>query len=210
MDFRFGADVSRRNGDSVGSLHGLVYDPEAEQIVGLVIGEGVLAQHNVLAAIGTVATADNDQIYVDLTAEQVENLPDFEDERNIAPPPEPSPDTGDEITDPFDVPDVPPVGAATGVESIAFTPIIQETFHVPGRDVILDGTTEVWASDDQIGNLVSVRVSDQTKRPVSVVAGEGLIFRHDVAIPASQIAQLEPGRVVLSVDRQTVEADNRD
>src|SRR5579875_3519400 len=97
MDFRFGAGVSRRDGDKIGTLRGLIYDPTTQQISAVVIDRTPMVERDVLAAIGTVDSADIDQTYVELTPEQVDALPDFMTERNLAPPPDPSPDTGDEI-----------------------------------------------------------------------------------------------------------------
>ncbi|MGH2447908.1 MAG: hypothetical protein ACRDFS_04815 [Chloroflexota bacterium] len=201
MQFDFGADVRQRDGNKLGDLDGLVYDPSTRQITFLVVAHG-FADRLSRVPIGSLDRSEGDQIYLELNLQQFDEMPDFETQQNIAPPP-----TGQD-SEALDVPDVPAVGAATGVESIAFTPIIQETTDAPARDVVLDRHTEVWATDDMLGHLGGTSVDDQTERLSELIVPEGLIFTHRVIVPSDRIADIEPGRVVLNVDRHSVESAN--
>lgn len=207
MDLHLGADVRQRDGHRFGALHRIVYDPETQQVEFLVVEHAGMDDRDVLVPIGAVQSADNNVIYLELSREQFDSLENFVDHvHNIAPPPDAANVTDDEITDPVDVPDVPAVGAATGVESIAFTPLVEEIVHVPPIDEVIDGDTTVWATDGEIGRVKHVLVSDETDRITALVVEKGFIFHHDIEIPMEWVENIRPETVVLTVDKATVEA----
>lgn len=206
MDFYFGDGVHGRDGDRLGELRAVVYDPDTHQIVELAVQHAGFAGHVLLAPIGAVRAADHSGVDLELSLAQFDTLPTFADERNVAPPPDAENITDDEITEPIDVPDVPPVGAATGVESIAFTPIVQETLHVPPFDTVIDGDTRVWATDGEIGKVRAVQMNDQTDRIAGFLVHHGLIFGHDLQVPIESVTSIQPATITLHVERGQVPA----
>jgi sporulation protein YlmC with PRC-barrel domain len=210
MEFHFGADVRLRDGDEVGSLRRLVFDPGTAQVVSLVVEHNAFDEREVLVPIGAVNDSDTDATYLEVSREQFDGMPDFMIERNVAPPPDSANVTSDLIKEPIDVPDVPPVGAATGVESIAFTPVLQESMRVPRDDEIIDSDMEIWASDVELGRVRNLVVDEQTHRISIFVLREGFIFTHDVDIPMDWVDHIRPESIVLKVDKATVEAGSAD
>lgn len=207
MEFRFGANVRDRGGDSIGTLRRAIYDPGTEQVSALVVSEDGLTERQVVVPIGVLASTDDDAVTLELSREQFAGLDDYvASARNIAPPPDVDNIDVDQITDPVDIPDVPPIGAATGVESIAFTPIIEETTNVPAADQVLDTGTAVWATDGDVGQLRVLEVSDETNRIAAIVFGGGGSVAGSVEMPAERIASIQTGTIVLTVDRAAVEA----
>jgi uncharacterized protein YrrD len=204
MDFRFGAEIAQRDGGKFGNLRALVYDTGTKETVSLVIRRHPADDDSVLLPIGAVQSTDLDMIYVELSQQQFDGLPGFEAERNIAPPPDLDNIARDQVTDPIDVPDVPPVGAATGIESIAFTPLVEEEINVPEGDQVIDDGTAVWATDGELGLLRAVRVSDQTRRIDGVTVQEGGFFTTDTDIPANSIASVQSDAIILSIDKASV------
>ncbi|HZU13510.1 MAG TPA: PRC-barrel domain-containing protein [Chloroflexota bacterium] len=201
MEFSLGSDVRGRDGTTLGSLQGVVYDPGTGQIVSLVVRHGFEGRTAVLP-IGSVASADGNGVETELDQEQLAAMPDYADDVNIAPPPTADNLEGREEIAPDNVPDVPPVGAATGVSSIAFIPIIREVTHVPEGDDVLGRRTAVYATDGEIGHVSSILVDDQTMRPTSLLISEGLLFPRTVAAPMTAVQAIEPDHVVLNVPKE--------
>lgn len=204
MDFHFGGDVRGRDGADLGTLRAAVLDPGTDQIVSLVIQHGILDTRRVVAPIGSVTGADGSVVDLEFDQHQFSGLPDYADSRNIAPPP--SADNLEQRGNipPENVPDVPPVGAATGVESIAFTPVIEEDINVPPQDQVISGETVVQASDGEVGNLSDVVVDDQTRRLSAFVVRQGVFFTHDVTIPRDWAVSITPDTITLGVDRAQI------
>lgn len=205
MQLRFGADVRQRDGDKLANLDRVVFDPGTQQVISLVVRHAGFAGREVVVPVGAVERAEEDDVYVELSGEQFDQLPPYTSDRNLAPVPNVQNIDEDQVTDPVNVPDVPPVGAATGVESIAFTPIIQETVDQPSGDIALSASTEVWATDGHLGPLKGLEVSDQTNRIETFLVKEGVLFTHEVAAPAGNVASVGPDRIVLDVTKAALE-----
>lgn len=204
MDLHFGSDLRGRDDEKLGELRGVVFDPGTGQVVSLIAQHAGLDERNVVAPIGAVASADHDGVNLELSRDQFDGLPDFADAHNIAPPPSADNLEGAGEIAPDNVPDVPAVGAATGVESIAFTPVIQETEHIPRGDDVIDGHTTVRATDGDVGAVADVRVDDQTNRITGFAVEEGLIFKHEVEIPMDVVTEITSDAISLSIDKAAV------
>lgn len=209
MQFHFGADVSQKNGDRLGELRALLYDPDTQEVTAFVVQHAGLDSYDVLVPYEAVADTDDETVYLELSQDQFDDLDEYSYTRNVAPPPYNAEGDQDEVQEPIDVPDVPPVGAATGIESIAFTPIEQETDLVPPDDEPIDGTTTVYATDGELGHVRDVFVDGETRRMTSMVVERGLVFTHDSDVPNNWISSVQPGTIVLSVDSATVKAAQR-
>lgn len=209
MEFHFGADARGRDDEKLGYVRGVVLEPDTDQIASLIVEHAGFDERRVLVPIGAVESASHDGTDLALSRQQFDQMPNFAIDRNIAPPP-----TADNLEDedniaPENVPDVPPVGAATGVESIAFTPIIQETENIPGDDDVIDAQTVVRATDGEIGSVADVLVDDQTNRITALALEKGFIFKHEVKLPIGWAVSIQPEEIVLNVDRARVEAESR-
>jgi uncharacterized protein YrrD len=207
MDFQFGAAVSSRDGIRLGDLHAVVFDRDTGEVTNLVVDpSGAEADFRMLP-IGAVDSADQMEIFVALAEHQFTSLPRFAEVRNIAPPP-----TADNLEDeeeekePDIVPDIPPVGAATGVESIAFTPILEGETAVPAEDSVIDAGFTIRATDGDVGQVREVIVDEQTNRIRRLGVARGTVFTHEVDIPAGWLREIGPDWIGISVDRATVES----
>lgn len=207
MQLRFGADVRTLDGDRLGTLERVLVEGATGQVVGLIARDSRAAGGLKAVPTGAVDQGDDSELYVDTSRDQFDSLPDFTHERNLAPPPDTENMTEEGVSSPLDVPDVAPVGAATGIESIAFTPIIQEQVDVPEGDTVLSGSTEVWATDGHLGNLSGVDMSDQTRRVTDFLVREGMIFTHVVIVPITAVESVGPDRIVLSVTSASLHRD---
>lgn len=208
MNFHFGAEVRSPDGGKLGELRRVVYDPSTEQVTALVLIEVGLDGEELVAPIGSVQSADDEAVTLAISEEQLDDLDLFVQTRNIAPPPDAEEVTSDQVHDAVDVPDVLPVGAATGIESIAFTPVLEEIVHIPTGDQTLDQNTTVWATDGEAGHVAEVHVNDQTLQITALVVQHGLIFKHDAEVSFDLVENVRSEAIVLSVDTATIEAQS--
>src|SRR5947209_14909507 len=161
MDLYFNVTVEQRDGDTLGHLQAVVCDPETREVRDLVVEGARWGEGPVLLPIGAVDSADDDAVIVALSDDQYDSLRLFADSINVAPPPD-ADNSADFEEEPIDIRDVPPVGAATGIESIAFTPIIEEVPHISATDAVLSKNSIIYATDGELGHLRALTVEDQT------------------------------------------------
>jgi sporulation protein YlmC with PRC-barrel domain len=205
MDFQFGAAVSSRDGIRLGDLHAVVFDRATGEVTNLVVDPTGSEADFRLVPIGAIDDADQVEIFVTLSDDQFTNLPRFAEVRNIAPPPTADnlEDSGEEL--PVEVPDVPAIGAATGIESIAFIPILEQETAVPPEDSVIDNGFTIRATDGDVGQVQEVITDDQTNRITWLSAARGTVLEQDVDIPAGWLREIGPDWIGISVDLATVQ-----
>ncbi|MGI8824155.1 MAG: PRC-barrel domain-containing protein [Chloroflexota bacterium] len=212
MNLHLGADVRQRGGDKFGELQGIVYDPQSHHVMALVVQQSGLAGEDTLVTARAISGTDMDgeEVYLNLTPDQFANMkPLYERSDNIAPPPDAANVVSNTVREPFDIPDVPPLGAAVGVESIAFTPLIQEITNLRQQDVLVGRSTLVRAMDGDVGQVVRVFVDDDSGSMTGLVAERGLVFTHDVFVPMHTVASLNQDEIELNVDKGVLQEYKR-
>lgn len=207
MNFQLGADVRRPDGGKLGELHRVVYDPETQQIVSLIVTHNMLDGREVIVPVGVVRTADDESVELATSEDQFDSFEDFATVRNVAPPLDEGDPVPDLIHHPVDVADIPSIGAASGIESIAYTPLVEEDIHVATGDQVLDKSTTIWATDGQVGHLTQIRVSDETSRIQSLIVERGFFFKHDTDVPFDDVKTVKSETIVLSVPRSDLRGD---
>ena len=208
MQLFIGADVRRPDGDRLGAVRGAIFDPATQQVMAMVVERAGLLGGDVVVPLGVVNSTDDEAVVLSVSREQFDSMRRVVD-RNVAPPPSQT-YSGEPVDGDLDVPDVPPVGAATGVESIAFTPVVEETLNVPPGDEVIEHDTTVWATDGELGQVRGIQVDDETHRLVGVSVEHGLIFQKDFEVPAQWVVSVRPDAIALSVSKSQVEVANRD
>ncbi len=208
MQLQFGVDVRRPDGGKLGELRRAVFDPGTQQITAIVVLHNRLDGREIKVPIGVVGSADDESASLDVSEEQFDQFEDFATTRNVAPPPDAAEVTSDLIDDPVDVPDEPPIGAATGVESIAFIPIVEEVIHVPTGDQVLDSSTTVWATDAELGHLIQLRLADETNRVESLIVEHGFFFHRRTEVAFDLVENVLSETIVLSVPASELPADD--
>jgi len=198
MEFHIGAHIVDREGERVGTLKNVIVNPDTKQVEEIVLGESGMIGREVVVPVGTVAAAEADQIQLDLDQNQVGKLKDFVHTNYIAPEPggfTGMPWAGGALI----APGIAPVGAAAGLETIAYTPIVETEEQIPEGDVDIRPGTEVWATDGKVGTVDDVFVDPQTNRVTGFVVKEGFIFQHDVEVSLAQISSIGSERIDLKV-----------
>ncbi|HEX6506789.1 MAG TPA: hypothetical protein VF221_04075 [Chloroflexota bacterium] len=210
MELHFGAQVEPRDGIRLGDLTRVVYEPEARQVQALVVETADTHEAEILVPIEAVDAADDETVQLALSTEQFDSLDQYAWAHNVAPPPDRDHADIAEEDEIGPGTESPPVGAATGIESIAFTPIIEEEDYIPLGDGVIDRSTEVWGTDGRLGHVHAVFIEDDTRRIQTFLVREGTVFTHDVEIDVGWVESMHAETIVLEVDKATVEAANRE
>lgn len=210
MEFQLGADIRQRDGQKLGELQGVVMEMATNQVMALVVQHGGVNSRDVLLTIRKVAADDGDGnvIYADVTQEEFDRLRSFTEQTVVAPHPMAS---APDQTDPDALlgAGLMPVGAATGIESISYTPMIEETYNTRPEDVVIDRATIVTATDGEVGKVASVQVDDESRRIQSFIAHRGLFFAHDAVVTIDEIASFQPQEILLRVEGRALESLER-
>jgi sporulation protein YlmC with PRC-barrel domain len=201
VDYHIGAPIFDRNGERLGSLKHVVVDPSTSQVADIVLGESGLLGRDVIVPVSSVGQAEPDRVDLTLDREQAHALEDFVTTSYQAPPPgmfAGSPwVSGALITD-----GIGPVGAASGIESIAYTPVVDTIEQIPPGDVDVAPGTEVWATDGKIGHVRDIVTEEQTGKIRGLVVEGGRFFSHkDYEVSLAQVAEIADDRVSLKMSK---------
>src|SRR5450759_3784191 len=202
MQLQFNCDVLERTDEKVGALEHIVLNRETLEVVYLVVQPAEMEMDEVLVPFGSVEWADDMIVQLAIGKEAFEGLKPFETYYNVAPPPETEPP--EEPGVPL-VPAEPPVGAATGIESIAYTPILEENINISASDVVVDYTTVAYATDGEVGKLKRVDANDETKRVMAFVVEADRIVEHDLDVPIDVVSNITQEAITLSARKSDLQ-----
>lgn len=208
MDFHFGARLEGTDGVRLGELTRVVYDPESREIDCLIAQSAHMGERELQVPIDAVENSEDEIIRISMTESQFEDLDVYSSSHNVSPPPDRDYADVDETDELAPGSVAPPIGAATGIESIAFIPIVEEEIYIPGGDGVIDRATEVWATDGLVGNVRTVAMDDDSRRINAILARHGTIFTHEITIPAESIESMRIDTIVLNVDRAAIDAEH--
>ncbi len=206
MEFRIGCHIIDKNGTRLGKLTHVVVDPATKEVAEIVLGESGILGRDAIVPVGAVTSAEHDAIHLELTKDQIGNLKDFVLSHFVEPegydPGSAAWGSGALIAQ-----GVGPVGAASGMEGLAYTPIVESEEQIPEGDVDIRPGTEVWASDGKIGHVDDVLVDGETKRVRAFLVKEGFVFHHDVEVDLKYVSAIGADRITLSVTKDDLEQD---
>jgi sporulation protein YlmC with PRC-barrel domain len=205
MEFHFGARVLGNDEVGLGELTRIVYVPESREIDFLIAQSAHLGERELQVPLDVVETTDDESVKVSMSENEFEDLDEYSFSHNVSPPPDR--DFADVNHEDELAPGSasPPVGAATGIESIAFIPIVEEDVYIPSGDGVIDRSTEVWATDGLSGNVRAVTMDDESRRISGVVVRHGTIFTHEILVPVEYVESMRTDTIVLKVDRSAVD-----
>jgi sporulation protein YlmC with PRC-barrel domain len=180
-----GARVRTRDGKSVGEVHRVVVDLDDKAVVSLVVLAGRLLSRDVLVPIDFVERATPDEVTLRLTADELDQLPNFEWNEILAPPPV------------WTLAPIYPDGTA-------YVPIRQRK-RLGRTQVDLTPGTRVWATDGEIGRVDEVELDEFGELDAFWVRAGG-VFAYDVRIPVEWIARADEAGIYLHGSRADIEA----
>lgn len=222
MHVEFGDDVYSSDGAKLGSVAGVVMDSENHNVTGIVLGEGLFKQDERLVGISAIANVDNanKRVTLNIAENKAESLPRFVTEEYIQKPREmpeslimPAAGVGGPIF--YDT-----SATATGYTDYPGTdsffeaapldpPVVETRSNLSDLDVVLKNGTDVYGSDGKkIGTVDDVRFEEGGELAGFIVRA-GFLFKHDVSIPGSAVAEIDDNRVQLNITSEQAEATGR-
>lgn len=187
-----GARVHLRDGEG-GTLHRLVVDPRTHQITHLIILKGLLQRHDYVIPVSHVTKATAQELFVDMTAEQLAQYPEYrmEEFRELR-----QTDTG-ELAQSHEhaVVWVPPVGMFEPNQPIL--PVIRRRIYhgIPLREKVLGRNCLVRTLDEVIGRVDHLWLHRENWEVTHLVARGGMFSQHFVVIPMDWITSIEPDEI---------------
>jgi uncharacterized protein YrrD len=187
------APVYCADGTHVGKVDRVVIEPEAKLVTDIVIHKGTWLSRDIVVPLESVERTDAKGVYLRLSRDEVEALPDFVEVEWA------SPAEGW----------VPPPGYFENV--VLWPPYYaqptaptSERQNIGADEVAVTEGTEVECTDGKLGVVDRVVLDAATGRLEGLVVREGIFLRHDVVVPVQWIADTTADVVQLNVTRDQV------
>jgi uncharacterized protein YrrD len=221
MRIDLGMDVFGSDGEKVGTVERIVVDSNTKQIHKFVVHRGFLSSDDKLVDLTMVTSEDADGLRLDLTSEQVNELPDYVEERFVQVP------EHERGAMPFIQPNAmgggaylygaPNIGRGYEGSQDSFfdaapstAPIIEDVSNIPETDVMISEGTDVYGADgDKVGSVGEIIVGEDGAINGFVVSA-GFIFKHDVRVPIAWVESTGESEIRLNVTAAQAESEAYD
>jgi uncharacterized protein YrrD len=206
----FGTRVVDRDGNCVGTISRLVLHPKTQQVVALVVQQGVLDRREVVVPLSKVATFA-DEVRLMLSASELAGV-DLHGSHTLRPMPDrwPMPAgfdmrsfflvAGDGWTDSV-LPFVLTSPTSSGTPAFIPDPDAPEGVREPA---IAKATPVYDNARQHLGDVEGVELDPASGRITRVIVRKGRLFRTETAIPAGMIASVADDRITLNVRADVV------
>jgi sporulation protein YlmC with PRC-barrel domain len=206
----FGTPVVDRDGKGVGTVSRLVLDPVSQELVAVVVQQGVLDRREIVVPLSKVAELGK-EVRLSLTASELAGLDLFNTQAL-----KPMPDHW-KMPLGFDQRSLFLVAGdgwtAAALPFVLTSPSVSGTpAYIPDPDAHRDPepaiavATPVYDKAGRpIGKVEGVEVDEASGRITRVIVRRGLLFRTETAIPASLIASVDDDAIRLDVSAGEVE-----
>jgi uncharacterized protein YrrD len=205
MDFRIGRPVVAEDGQA-GTLDRLIFDPVTDQVRGLVVREAGLLPNDVVVPLNRVLSADEKEVRVRGTVEEIAGLEGFSHAQFTEPPeawlPPPELAVGSSA---FLFPVSPyAVGAFAPTTPIA-VPADEVEEEKPPGSVDLSADTVVNCTDGLAGTVDRVITEGGTDRVTHLIVRRGALIVREIMVPAELIASTDDETVQLSISQEELD-----
>ncbi len=219
MRVELGAHVVTSDGKDVGKIEKLVVDPESGAVRLVVLRKGLLLTRDVEVRVEELRADPDGRVRLSYTAEQVDRLPEFVESEYTAPTagyesplghsadslvwssgyaPGGVPTAGYTPPQPSLVPDAPDRATAAEIADFQLNRDLTNA-------VIEDGDAVLSRDGEKVGEVHSVTVDLETRRPTRLVVRKGFLFTEDVELPWTAIDGVDDGKVHLTLSKGEVE-----
>jgi sporulation protein YlmC with PRC-barrel domain len=204
LDIRIGAEVHCRDGKA-GQVERVVISPCRRQVTHLIVGKGLVLHKDIVVPIERVRFADEQHVDLDLTLDQLNELPEYKVVDYVAPDPSWH---GSLPYDPgVTVLAVDPYTLAWGpsTPSLAGKVVRHARLGVPRDAAIVPRGSPVEGQDGKVGEVDHVLLDPRQHTITRLVVRRGLLLHKDVAIPIDWVADVDDRGVILGVSRAALE-----
>jgi len=203
MQFNQNATVISADSKEVGHLVRVVIDPDTKELTHIVVRKGTFNVKDKVVPLNMVAAGVPDSIGLRLSAQQVDELSDYEETKYSG--------AGDGYAEPT------MHGAAGYLETpnspMSAAPATQEKIiNIPPNTVALkEGSAVTTADGKHIGKLEQVLTGPESGQVTHVRVSRGVLHKESRLVEAEWIDRIEEKAVTLSVDAAAVDSlPNRD
>ncbi len=196
VQYHIGASVLARDG-VVGTIQRVVVDPTAGRVVDLVVGlSGFGSWREVVLPVNRVHYSGDDGTEVDLSIEEIQALPDFEDVRFR------TPEVGWRGLPEY-TPDVVLFWAPrTAVEAfvphnVVPEPNVEGVRNIPEGTVSISADLDVTCGDVVVGHVDRVLVDDEADRATHLIVRGGVLSPEEHLVPVSHVRSVTETAVEL-------------
>lgn len=219
MRVELGAHVVTSDGKDVGKIEKLVVDPESGAVRLVVLRKGLILARDVEIRVEELRAGADGRVEVSYTAEQVDRLPEFIEGEYTAPtagyqsplgyPPDslvwssgyaPAgvPTAGYDPPQPTLIPEAPDRATAAEIEDFQLNRDLTNA-------VVAEGDAVLSRDGEKVGEVHSVTVDLETRRPTRLVIRKGFLFTADIELPWTAIDGVDDGKVYLTLAKDEVE-----
>jgi sporulation protein YlmC with PRC-barrel domain len=202
MRVDLGAKVITSDGEDVGRVKHLVLDPTTTQLRSAVVEHGLLNRESRMVPIASIASATEEQIRLDLSKDEFEDLPEFVQADYTSPPPGyelPVSYPGGGLLWPLGYPSSFPEHSAAESESYERTEELRQ-WNI--ENAVIDKNSDVMSRDgEKIGEVEQLEIDSLTGKPARLVVRKGFLLTESIEVPLGAIASLDDGVVTLNLSR---------
>ncbi len=202
MDIQLDAPVVSRDGADLGKIEKVIFDPQSGQTKSIVVRKGMILARDVAIPTEHIRVAAPTRAELDMSKQEIDALPDFVEADYSWPPQN------------WVAPYAWPAGAVLWPMAYPATtpvswPADEELERARQRDMqnaIIGHGAEVVAIDgEKVGSVENMMVDPATHKPSRVILRRGVLFKEDVELPGDWVSSVDDEKVVLNVDKVTVE-----
>jgi uncharacterized protein YrrD len=209
VQFKEGAKVYSADGERVGTVDGVVLEPDTKEVTDLLMEKGFLFKEDRVVPVSLVGPANEERVTLRQDADDLDELPVFEESEYVGA------DLGAAtaatsagwLRPLYWYPGIGTWWSAGGAISLAKPPYFGETKkNIPEGTVALKVGAKVICSDgEQVGNVDQVITEPLEDRATHLLISEGLILKDKKLIPTRWVNHVLESEVHLSVGSTFVE-----
>jgi sporulation protein YlmC with PRC-barrel domain len=211
MKIEIGSKVNSSDGQNIGSVDRLIVDPTTSEVRAAVIRKGVFLPRDIEVPISSLTGSPDGELAVDISADEVKNLPEFAEAMYILPPPQYQlPDgftagslywpAGTMLGSPQNIPATTMAADRSMDSAIQDAARAGESTQEFDDAVIGKGSTVSGRDGETIGKVAELAFDPKTGALSGLVVRSGLLVHNDRHIASSLIDTVEEGLITLKVD----------
>ncbi|HLV44202.1 MAG TPA: DUF2171 domain-containing protein [Aggregatilineales bacterium] len=210
MEIKRGADVFTADGRKVGDVERIVLNPVTREVTHIVVDKGLMFAEDQVIPFDWIESAEGDRVTLNLnlTEEEMDAVPVYEDLTFIPLTPDSAPE---DAISPTPLAWYPSLGMPwwdyPGMRGFYSRPafVVEEEDNIPEGTVALrEGARIISADGEHVGNLERVLTGVEATA-THLVISQGVLFKHRKLVPLAWVQTVEEDRVVLAVNAEVLD-----
>jgi uncharacterized protein YrrD len=197
------AKVLSSEGKTVGELDRVVVDPKTKEVTHLVVEQGILFTEDRVVPMSMVQTSDEEKITLRATADELEELPEFEETEYMPL------DEQARSEFPVEARSLYYLGKPFGIPPMTLPdrPVYKRTEKNIPDDAIdfEDGAKVLSVDEEHIGDVEQILTHPETDQVTHFIISKGLLLKERKLIPTNWISVFGDDEIRLAVGSRIVE-----